>query len=145
MKLNTANLHLKFPCLLILKGKHANYYFHATNEFTFVDCLARVFDINEENDYYYFDTDEEVETKRAAFQNELEGLEKIKSSDLGGLIQDLDGRMKRVQREMAYLLEERRDKGLYDAASAGDADAKALFAWRRRSGEYEELEIESYS
>lgn len=132
----------KYPVLLILKGKHGNHYFHLTGKDDLKKALARVFEINESNKYYYFE--DNLEEQIAEKEKQIQILSTINAGAVPSLATYLKEQVEALSRDIRNIRNEIIDKTLYEKAKGGDSDATAKFVWDRQFNEYEELCFETY-
>lgn len=136
-----------YPYLLILKSKHDPYYFHIDNHETFGNALKKIFEINDDNEYYYFEGFEDPSKLEGDVLKRIENIEKLqevqKNSEI--IIDGLDRQIRSLQQELLDLKRSYQDKLLYDKAKSGDIPSIFKFVWDRRSHQYEEIGIEDYS
>jgi hypothetical protein len=129
----------KYPYLMILKGKHGNYYFHVDSKNDFVESCRKIFNINNENRFYCFQTEDEYDAKITNLREQI-----IRMTDPN--IQDLidEAKLKAYQNNLRYYIDDKVDAKLFEMAKSDDR-AMVNFVMNRSDFEYEKIVTETYS
>lgn len=129
------------PYLLIMRGKHGDFYFHVPSVEAFYLATKRIFQINKDN-YYYTYLEEKVRALRIAPPSMT--IEQAANQDKE-LKDFIEKRWKEYNAQIQYTESEKNERTLYDKCLAGDENSIASFVTSRgREHQYEKLSYESF-